>query len=47
LHVEEAMREGNIWYGIRVDSDQNIIPYFTHYDLKFGGSFALNGTGWN
>jgi|GEM_PF-3238789 len=47
LHIEDAMRKGSIWYGIRVDSDQDIIPYFTHYDLKFGGSFALNGTGWD
>lgn len=36
--------KGGIWYGIMIDADQPVIPYFTHYDTKFGGSFALNGT---
>jgi len=37
-------RDGGIWYGINIDSDVEIIPYFTHYDLNFGGSFALAGS---
>lgn len=49
LHEDERIRdrEGGIWYGTVVDSDVPIIPYFTHYDLNFGGSFALSGTGRN
>lgn len=35
---------GGIWYGTMLESDHPVIPYFTHYDTHFGGSFALNGT---
>lgn len=44
LHQEPSVRAGYIWYGIVVESDIPIIPYFTHYDLTYGGSFALEGT---
>jgi len=46
LHSDERVRirEGGIWYGIVVESDVPIVPYFTHYDLSFGGSFALEGS---
>jgi hypothetical protein len=44
LHNEPTVREGYIWYGSVVESDVPVIPYFTHYDLGFGGSFALEGT---
>lgn len=37
-------KDGGIWYGINIDSSEEIIPYFTHYDLEFGGSFALAGS---
>lgn len=30
-----------IWYGSEVVSDVPIVAYFTHYDIKFGGSFAF------
>ncbi|MCK5877157.1 MAG: hypothetical protein KAG43_05940 [Candidatus Marithrix sp.] len=48
LHDNEALREahssGGISYGIRIESDVAIVPYFTHYDFILRGSFALNGT---
>jgi hypothetical protein len=44
LHNEASVRDGDIWYGSIVESDVPILPYFTHYDLGFGGSFALEGT---
>lgn len=51
LHTDARLRPrsetGDIWYGIVVQSQHEslgVIPYFTHYDLSFGGSFALNGT---
>ncbi len=47
LHDDPRIRDrseyGGIWYGIMVDADMKVIPYFTHYD--FGSSFALEGTG--
>lgn len=50
LHGDEPPlrdREGGIWYGTMIHSTEEIIPYFTHYDLVFGGSFALVGNGRN
>jgi len=46
LHDLDAVRvrPGGIWYGSTVTSDVAVVPYFTHYDLSFGGSFALEGT---
>ena len=50
LHVHDTKvnlrkrTDGGIWYGTMIESDQPVIPYFTHYDTFFGGSFALNGT---
>lgn len=49
LHDDPRIRDreayGGIWYGVMVDADMGVIPYFTHY--AFGGSFALEGTGKN
>ena len=49
LHEDSRVRDrseyGGIWYGIMIDADIGVIPYFTHYD--FGSSFALEGTGRN
>ncbi|MCV6636950.1 hypothetical protein [Candidatus Albibeggiatoa sp. nov. NOAA] len=50
LHDDDRVRSNpdqGILYGITIDADQPIVPYFTHYDFNFGGAFALSGTGWN
>ena len=51
LHELDALRSppvpGGISYGIRIDSNIGVIPYFSHHDTHIGGSFALNGTGWD
>ncbi|MCP4702309.1 MAG: hypothetical protein GY862_36435, partial [Gammaproteobacteria bacterium] len=47
LHEDIRVRDrddGGIFYGSVIESDVEVIPYFTHYDRSFGGSFALNGT---
>ncbi len=45
LHDDPRIRDrkenGGIWYGIMINADMNVVPYFTHYD--FGASFALEG----
>ncbi|MBF0574051.1 MAG: hypothetical protein HQK69_09890, partial [Desulfamplus sp.] len=51
LNEVEKMRDTHSWgaisYGIRIDSNTGVIPYFVHKDTNMGGSFALNGTGWD
>jgi len=45
--IRAAHSWGGISYGIRIDSDTGVIPHFSHQDKHSGGSFALNGTGWD
>ncbi|WP_353572922.1 hypothetical protein [Candidatus Albibeggiatoa sp. nov. BB20] len=50
LHEDDRVRSNpdqGILYGITIDAEQPVIPYFAHYDFNFGGAFALSGTGWN
>ncbi|WP_353570290.1 hypothetical protein [Candidatus Albibeggiatoa sp. nov. BB20] len=49
LHADERVRSdpSGVTYGISIDADQLVVPYFAHYDFNFGGAFALSGTGWN
>ncbi|MDM8567673.1 hypothetical protein QUF74_18760 [Candidatus Halobeggiatoa sp. HSG11] len=51
LHNMDELRNSHSWggiaYGIHIDSNLGVIPYFKHQDANFGGSFALRGTGWD